>query len=58
MDKKELILDTVSDFLYYDRKEDEDLGRDEIDKAVVNGIVTIEEIVAKFESELRRTISL
>jgi hypothetical protein len=47
------ITDLVSNFLYYDRKEDEDLPRGAIDQAVKDGSITVEQIVAKFESELR-----
>jgi len=58
--KKQLILDTVTDmvadFLYYDRKEDEDLPVGDIEKSVSLGIVSIDEIVAKFEAELRKVM--
>ena len=40
--------DLVADFLYYDRKEDEDLPREAIDDAVREGVVTVDEVVAKF----------
>ena len=56
VDKKELILDTISDiiakFLWYDRKEDEELPRGEIEKAIKDGLITIEEICEKFKKEL------
>ena len=42
----------VSDFLYYDRKEDEDLPRGAIEEAVAAGEITIDEIVAKFKEYL------
>lgn len=52
MNTKERILgtvdDLVSDFLYYDRKEDEDLPNGAIDTAIEKGEVTIDEIVDKF----------
>lgn len=44
--------DLVSNFLYYDRKEDEDLPRGAIEEAIANGVVTVEEIVQLFHSEL------
>ncbi len=49
---KDLILRTVDDlagmFLYYDRKEDESLPRGVIERAIEDGIITKDEIVAKF----------
>ena len=52
LSNKELILATVNDlaidFLYYDRKNDEDLQRGAIQEAVKNGEVTKEEIVKEF----------
>jgi len=56
MEIKESILlkvdDLVSDFLYYDRKEDEELPRGEIEKAINNGDITIDEIVSYFKLKL------
>ncbi|MEE9374509.1 MAG: hypothetical protein V3V00_15750 [Saprospiraceae bacterium] len=53
---KEKILKTVSDlvadFLYYDRKEDEELPKGSIEKAIHDGEITIDEIVERFKSEL------
>jgi hypothetical protein len=48
------IQDTVSSFMYYDRKEDEDLPRGAIEQAIKDGIITIDEIVQEFETELRK----
>ena len=52
MEIKENILltvdDLVSNFLDYDRKEDEELKLGDIDTAIKNGEVTIDEIVNKF----------
>ncbi len=48
--------DLVSDFLYYGRKEDEDLPRGAIEDAIEDGSITIEEIVARFETGLRDRI--
>ena len=57
---KQLILDTVSDlvanFMYYDRKEDEDLPREQIEEAIASGEITVEEIVAKFEKEIKDSL--
>jgi hypothetical protein len=50
--KQELLLDTitdlVSDLLYYDRKEDEELSADDIEDLLHNGGITIDEMVEKF----------
>ena len=44
--------DLVGAFLYYDRKEDEELPRGEIEKAIANGNVSIDEICQLFRNEL------
>lgn len=53
---KQLILDTVEDvasnFLYYDRKEDEDLPWGSIEKAVSEGVISKDEIVEHFRQSL------
>lgn len=50
---KEIILNEINDliscFLYYDRKEDEDLPREAIQNAVLNKEITIDEMVEKFK---------
>lgn len=50
--RKEIILITASDlaanFMFYDRKEDEDLGRGEIEDAIKSGEITEAEIVNAF----------
>lgn len=55
---KQLILDTISDlcgsFLYYDRKEDEELNRDQLAEAVNDGVITIDEMVAEFRRHLEK----
>lgn len=55
---KELILtyieDLVSDFTFYDRKNDEELSGAQLDKAIEDGTVTIDEIVEKFREELKK----
>lgn len=45
--------DLVSRFMYYDRKEDEELPRGSIEEAISNGEISVEEIVKIFESEMR-----
>ena len=56
MSRKELILkaagELVSDFLYYDRKMDLNLPYGAIEKAVLSGEVTINEIVKSFKNTL------
>jgi hypothetical protein len=43
------ISDLVQDFIYYDRKNDEELGVDEIEQAIRSRIISIDEIVAHFK---------
>ena len=49
---RDTISDLVSCFLYYDRKEDEDLPRGAIEEAIQNNEITFDEIVKQFEREL------
>lgn len=55
--KKQNIIDTVSDlvgsFVYYDRKEDEDLSPEDLASCVKSGEITIDEIVEQFRTELQ-----
>lgn len=55
---REIILDTVtdlvSDFMYYDRKEDEELPHGAIEGAVERGEITVDEIVEAFRDKLTR----
>jgi len=57
MTRRETILNTVDDlvskFIYYDRKEDEDLPLDSIEEAIANGEITLAEIVERFADQLR-----
>ncbi len=52
MTRRELILasasDAAKDFIDYNRKEDEDLPRGEIQEAIEKGEVTVDEIVETF----------
>ena len=56
---KEEILNTIdalcSDFLYYDRKEDEELSVEQLNEAVNSGEITIDEMVDKFKKCLENT---
>lgn len=48
------IIDMVSNFLYYNRKEDEDLPVGMIEQLIRSGETSVEEIVELFRSELER----
>lgn len=54
---KQEILDTISDlvkdFLYYDRKEDEDLSVEDLEKAFNEGEITTDECVEHFGKLLK-----
>lgn len=56
-ERKQIILDAISDlvssFLYYSRKEDEDLPVGEIEAAISAEEITVEEIVGAFASKIR-----
>jgi len=58
MTKKEIILNEVSDlvgnFMYYDRKEDDELPRGSIEEAIERGEITVDEICAKFRDEMSK----
>ncbi len=60
MPEKEQILghitDLVANFLYYDRKEDEEMPDGFIESALENNLITIEDMVQKFETELRKAL--
>lgn len=49
---KSTIDDLVSDFIYYDRKEDEDLPLNEIENMINRGETNIDEIVKVFKEVL------
>ncbi len=53
---KNTITDLVSQFLYYDRKEDEELRVGDIEKALIDNIITINEIGELFQKELRNNL--
>ena len=48
------ISDLVKDFLYYDRKEDEDLSVEDLEKAFNNGEITVDECIDHFGKTLKR----
>ena len=51
-----VIEDLVKDFLYYDRREDEDLPVGEIERAVRDGEITVDEMVSAFRAELLKHV--
>ena len=51
-----IVRDLVTDFLYYDRKEDEELGINSIQTAIKEGIISEEEIVKEFAYYLKEGI--
>lgn len=57
---KDLILDVISDmvvsFVSYDRKDDEDLPREMLEKAFNTGEITIDQCVAQFKTTLEDRI--
>ena len=57
--KRQIILDTIEDlcsnFVFYDRKEDEDLSVDELNYTVDNKIITVDEMVEHFKDCLLNT---
>jgi hypothetical protein len=46
--------DLMSNFLYYDRKEDENLPVGTIEKALYDGTVLIEDIIDEWRNELQK----
>lgn len=52
------VQDLVGKFLYYDRKEDEDLLLGTIDKAVRDGVISVDVIVAVFRRRLVTDLNL
>lgn len=59
--KKETITNTIKDIvsnlLYYDRKEDEELSVDDINNAFKDGTITIDEAVEIFKNELTNSLT-
>lgn len=59
--KKQIIFDTISDlvadFVFYDRKEDEELSSKQLENAIKNKIITIDEIVLHFKQCLEENFN-
>lgn len=49
-----LVSDTVANFLYYDRKEDEDIPVGYIEEAISRRELTVDDITAMFHEELKQ----
>lgn len=47
------VADLVSELLYYDRKEDEDLTREALDEAIEEGWITLDDVAFHFAKHLR-----
>ena len=58
---KAIILATIDDlvgsFLYYDRREDEELETGMIEKAVVQGDITVDEITDHFKKLINENLN-
>jgi hypothetical protein len=52
---KNTVTDLVGNFVYYDRKEDEDLSIEDLNKSIGTGETTVKEIVSVFEQALKNT---
>jgi hypothetical protein len=50
-----IIDDLCKDFVYYDRKNDEDLTAEQLNDAVRSGEITIDEMVSAFRKHLEET---
>jgi len=50
------IEDLVSNFVYYDRKEDEDLSQEDLEQAVKTGVITVDEIIEKFAEKIKNSL--
>ena len=51
------VRDLVADLLYYDRKDDKELPRGEIDDAIAAGEISITELSTIFKEEIEAHIS-
>lgn len=51
------VSDLVADFLYYDRKEDEELSDEQLHNAFIDGTVTVDEVVECFRNDLINAVA-
>lgn len=54
---KDEVCDLVADFLYYDRKDDEELEMGMIQEGIAHKAITTDEIVALFRDELTKALA-
>lgn len=52
------IEDLVSDFTYYDRKDDEELSSDKLNQAIQSEVISVDEIALHFSLNLRKQYGL
>ena len=52
----DIIEDLITDYLYYDRQEDEDLSFEEVEELVKSGEITAHEISECFDKDIRKAI--
>lgn len=48
--------DIVSDLLYYDRKEDQEFPPGSIEQFIIDGVITVDEIVAVFREIIEQSV--
>jgi hypothetical protein len=53
---KDTISDLVTDFLYYDRKVDDQIGRGDIEKMIESKETSVDEIVEEFKANIERAL--
>jgi len=60
-EKRELIFtaidNVVEKFLYCDRKEDENLGLDDVENAIMDGVLSLQDIIDHFKDHLEHNLS-
>jgi hypothetical protein len=54
----DILTDSISDLLYYKRKEDEDLPRGGIEEAIKAGEITVDEMIKIWSVELTNGLDL
>jgi len=53
---KNIVTDMVADFLYYNRREDEDTPKGRIEELIHGGQLSIDQIVGWFRKELEKNV--
>ncbi len=57
-DLENYVEDLVSDFLFYNRKEDEDLPKGMIEEAIKNGNFSVDDLIKVFELKIRKGLKV